>query len=91
VPELRIEQRLPASVLVGTSQTIRRKSSLANVLRFWRQTAHLRAATFSMKILLPHLERDQKGHQRNLLVFILLAIIFGGALVYLGILIFNTP
>jgi hypothetical protein len=47
--------------------------------------------TFSMKTMFPNLEQEQKRQRINFVIFALLAVIFGGAFVYLGILIFDTP
>jgi hypothetical protein len=44
-----------------------------------------------MKTKLPCQERDRKWHRIDCCVFLLLAVLFGSALVYLGILFFKMP
>jgi hypothetical protein len=44
-----------------------------------------------MKTGFSHLDRVRKQQRMNYFVFLLLAVVFGGALVYLGILFFKMP
>jgi len=44
-----------------------------------------------MKTKIPHLDRGRKLQRMDYCVFLLLAVLFGSALVYLGILFFKMP